>query len=142
METVFHEAPAPSARAILTQRAIEAKRWTITGVEATQPLSLVDLTSPGLRRIGLSRSDLIDTNADSYPVTQRFAKDLYMEFPTAHGIRWVSRLFDEGVCIVLWQDRIAPDCLLQSSTPVSVLTEPIMSEILDLVEQLDMRYLP
>jgi hypothetical protein len=141
METVFHEAPVPSAKAILTERAIEARRWAITRIEATQPLSLVDLTSPGLRRIGLSRSDLIDTNAGSYPVTQKFAQDLYMQFPTAQGIRWVSRLYDEGACIVLWDDRIAPGTLVQASAPVSVLTEPTMSEILDLVDQLDMRYL-
>ena len=142
METVFHEVPVPSSRAILTDRAIKAKRWTITSIEATQSLSLVDLTSPGLRRIGLSRSDLIDTNATSYAVTQKFARDLYLHFPTAQGIRWVSRLYDEGICIVLWGDRVSSGTLIQASTPVSVLLEPTLSAILDLVDQLDMRYLP
>ena len=141
METVFHEVSVPSSKAILAQHAISARRWVITRIEATQSLALVDLTSPGLRRIGLSRSDLIDTNATSYSTTQKFARDLYMHFPNAQGIRWVSRLYDEGVCIVLWEDRIPSQILVQSSTAVSVLTEPTMSEILDLVDQLDMRYL-
>lgn len=136
------EAPIPSAKAILIERATQARRWTITSIEATQPLSLVDLTSPGLRRIGLSCSDLIDTNAASYPFTQKFAKNLFTQFPTAQGIRWVSRLYDEGVCIVLWDERIASGILVQSSIPVSVFTVPTMSQILDLVDQLDMRYLP
>jgi hypothetical protein len=141
METVFHEVPVPSSKAILAEHAISARRWFITSIRATRPLALVDLTSPGLRRIGLSRSDLIDTNATGYPATRNFARDLYMHFPDAQGIRWVSRLYDEGICVVFWDDRIAPDVLVQTSTPVSVLTEPVMSEILDLVDQLDMRYL-
>ena len=125
METVFHEAPIPSAKAVLTERGIEARRWAITRIEATQPLVLVDLTSPGLRRNGLSPSDLIDTNAGSYPVTQQFARDLYLQFPAAQGIRWVSRLYNGGVCTVLWDDRIAPSTLVQRSVPVSVLTDDV-----------------
>lgn len=140
METVFHEVPTPSARAILSRKGISGRRWTITSIEVSQPLTLVDLTSPGLQRIGLSRSDLIDTNATKYPVTQKFAKDLYIHFSKAQGSRWVSRLYDEGVCLVLWKDRIPSGSLVQSSAPACVLTEPTIAEIVDLADQLGMRY--
>jgi hypothetical protein len=142
METVFHEVPAPSAKAILLERNIIERKWVRTDIASTQPLSLVDLTSVGLRRIGLSRQDVIDTNSDRYPITQGFARELYQHFPHAHGICWVSRLYDEGTCIVLYEDRIEDGTLVQTSSHLSVLADPTMSEILDLVDQLGMNYVP
>jgi hypothetical protein len=141
METVFHEVPVPSAKAQLSERSIMDRKWVVTQISNVAPLTLVDLSSIGLRRIGLSRQDLIDTNATGYPATQAFARELYLRYPKAQGIRWVSRLYDEGVCIVLYEDRITPGSLLQTAAPVSVLAHPVMSQILDLVDRLDMRYL-
>jgi hypothetical protein len=141
METVFHETPVPSSGSILLESNVIERKWVRTDFANTEPLTLIDLTSIGLQRIGLSRPEVIDTTSARYPFTQDLARKLYTHFPQAHGIRWVSRLYDEGICIVLYEDRIAPGMLLQRSAPVSVLDGDTMLELLDLVEQLDMSFI-
>jgi len=142
METVFHETPVPSSGAILLERNIAERKWARTSFANAEALTLVDLTSPGLQRIGLIRPAVIDTAAAKYPNTRALARNLYEQFPEAHGIRWVSRLYDEGTCIVLYEDRIKRGMLVQTSPTTDVLDGDTMIELLDLVDQLDMRFVP
>jgi len=53
METLFHETPIPSSSAIFLERNITEQKWVRTSFANTDALALVDLTSPGLQRIGL-----------------------------------------------------------------------------------------
>ena len=142
METVFHEIPVPSSGTVLLERNIAERKWSITTVASTQALNLVDLTTVGLRRIGLTRSEVIDTTSAKYPTTQSLARYLHEQFPDAHGIRWVSRLYDEGTCIVLYADRIKRGMLVQVSPTTDVLEGNTLTQILDLVDHLGMRYIP
>lgn len=138
METVFHEVPVPSSGAILFESNIIERKWVRTDFANTEALSLIDLTSVGLQRIGLTRPEVIDTTSTKYPFTRSLAGKLYAYFPQAHGMRWVSRLYDEGTCIVLYEDRIAPGMLVQTSASTGVLYGETVNELVELVEQLDM----
>jgi hypothetical protein len=138
METVFHEVPVPSSGAILLESDIIERKWVRTDFANTEALTLIDFTSVGLQRVGLTRSQVIDTTSAKYPFTQGLAQRLYAYFPQAHGIRWVSRLYDEGTCIVLFEDRMASGMLIPTSLPTSVLSGETLDALLDLVEQLDM----
>lgn len=142
METVFHEIPVPSSGSVLLERNIAERKWAITTVANTEALNLVDLTTVGLRRIGLTRSEVIDTTSAKYPSTQGLARYLHEHFPDAHGLRWISRLYDEGTCIVLYADRIKRGMLLQASPSTDVLEGETLTQLLDLVDHLGMRYIP
>lgn len=142
METVFHEIPVPSSGSLLVERNIAERKWARTRFSSKEALRLVDLTTVGLRRIGLARSEVIDTTSAKYPLTQGLARYLHEQFPDAHGIRWVSRLYDEGTCIVLYEDRIKRGMLVPSSATTDVLEGETLTQLLDLVDHLGMRYIP
>jgi hypothetical protein len=142
METVFHETPVPSSGSLLVERNIAERKWARTTFTNTEALRLVDLTTVGLQRIGLTRPQVIDTTSAKYRSTQSFARYLHAQFPDAHGIRWVSRLYDEGTCIVLYKDRIKSGMLVQLSPTTGVLEGATLTHLLDLVDHLGMRYIP
>ena len=143
METVFHEAPTPSAGAQLRCSEIAAKALVLSEVRATAVLRLVDLTSTGLRRIGLSRPQVtdIDTDAGAYPDTRALARHLHAACPSTHGLQWSSRQFDRSRAVMLFGDRIGPDCLVVKMPPRSLLDDDTEQRIMDLIDALGMRYL-
>lgn len=141
METVFHEAPCPSAGAHLQRTEIEAKSLVLSQLSCSTSLSLIDLSSTGLRRVGLAKSQVIDTNAVHYPATRALAQHLYEREPQAQGLLWMSRLFDQSRAVMLFEDRIPAQYISVTTPPRSVLDADVEETIMDLVDQLGMRYL-
>jgi hypothetical protein len=141
METVFHEAPCPSAGAHLQRAEIEAKSLVLSQLACPAPLSLIDLSSTGLRRVGLAKNQVIDTNAVHYPATRALAQHLYERMPQAQGLLWMSRLFDRSRSVMLFADRIPAQYIGVTAPPRSVLEAAVEETIMDLVDQLGMRYL-
>jgi hypothetical protein len=80
----------------------------------------VDLSTVGLRRLGLRRNQLIDTETTQYAVTRRWAETLYAQYPDIHGLQWVSRQDDRALAIVLFEPRIAAGTLQQLGTSASL----------------------
>jgi RES domain len=74
-------------------------------------LTLVQLNGPGLRKLGLTREQVIDTGPAAYPNTAALAQVLYETHPAAQGIVWTSHQADHGDAIVLWEIRMDPDAL-------------------------------
>lgn len=70
-------------------------------------LQLIDLTGLALRRLGLTRAQLIEAPPRLYRDTARWAEALHSACPAAHGLMWVSRQFDTAKAIVLFGDRVA-----------------------------------
>ncbi|WP_051242814.1 RES family NAD+ phosphorylase [Azohydromonas australica] len=141
METVFHEAPCPSAGAHLQRADIEAKSLVLSQLNCSGPLTLIDLSSTGLRRMGLLRSQVIDTNAVRYSATRALAQHLYERMPQAQGLLWMSRLFDQSRSVVLFADRIPVQHISVAALQRSVLDAGVEETIMDLIDQLGMRYL-
>jgi hypothetical protein len=141
METVFHEAPCPSAGAHLQRAEIEAKSLVLLQLNCSGSLSLIDFSSTGLRRVGLAKSQVIATNAVHYPATRALAQHLYERLPQAQGLLWMSRLFDQSRAVMLFADRIPTQHIGVAALSRSVLDAGVEETIMDLVDQLGMRYL-
>ena len=141
METVFHEAPTPSAGAHLRRSEIADKNLVLSEIRTTMPLQMIDLTSTGLRRVGLTRPQVVDTDATAYPTTQALARHLYSACPTVCGIQWMSRQLDRSRAVMLFADRVLSGSITLAAPSRSVLDSEVEEQILDLVEALGMRLL-
>jgi hypothetical protein len=61
-----------------------------------------------LHKLGVKRTQLIDTTKAHYHTTRRWAKALYSQFPEAQGFRWTSRQDDQANAIMLFGTRVSP----------------------------------
>lgn len=136
METVFHDVPhVPGFKSLDRARFIRQVHSTLT---LRQPLQLVDLASIPLRRLGISRRQLIDTEKGTYPATRRWAEAIHTQCPSAQGLSWISRQDDSARALVLFGDRIEAGALVQSGASSPLLDEAgtCCDAVLDLAERL------
>ena len=105
-ETVLHDVPAPPTDYILDIERLREADIRISRVRCKRALSLVDLSSKGLKRIGLLRRDIIDTSVEEYARCREWAIRLHTQ-TSAQGLLWTSRQDDEAKALVVFGDRIA-----------------------------------
>ena len=67
---------------------------------------MADLTGYGLRRLGATRAELIDSDPRSYPHTAGWAHSLHAHREHLDGIQWVSRQYDTALALILFGDRV------------------------------------
>jgi hypothetical protein len=95
METVFHDVPHTAGfKSFDKVKLVEQVHSTVM---VERELQLVDLASVPLRKLGVTRKQLIDTEKDQYPATRKWAEALHRQCPQAQGLSWVSRQ-DDGAC--------------------------------------------
>ena len=111
METVFHDVPTPPGDYILDLTKLDDQALCVSTLRPENALLLVDLSTKGLQRLGLKRTDLIDTPARAYPLTRQWAAWLHRVSPSAHGLLWTSRKDDDGKSLMLFGDRIRSTAL-------------------------------
>lgn len=136
METVFHDVPHVAGfKSLDRARFIRQVHSTLT---LRQPLQLVDLASIPLRRLGISRRQLIDTEKDTYPLTRRWAEAIHTQCPSAQGLSWISRQDDSARALMLFGDRVEAGALVQSEASSPLLDEAgtCCDAVLDLAERL------
>lgn len=106
METVFHDVPyAPGLKTLSKSTHVAGKvRSTI---RSPRDLRLIDLSAIPLRKLGVSRSGLIDTEASEYPLTRQWAAAFHQQNPEIEGLIWTSRQADPERAVVLFADRLA-----------------------------------
>lgn len=102
-ETVFHDVPVRGAKRV--PHAKLAHRLVVR-LSADRDLRLVDLTSDGLSRLGLSRQELIESDPRSYTGTAAWAQALHAHPARVDGLVWVSRQHDTSQALVLFADRV------------------------------------
>ena len=135
METVWHDAPTPSdGFHLVLNESTETRR--VGSLRPSAPLLLVDLTTVGLRRLGLVRSDVIDSEPSSYPITRRLAAWLYENQPQAQGICWSSRQFDEAKAVVLFEPRMGSVKWVPETKDEIFTDGPHLDAVLTLAERL------
>jgi hypothetical protein len=102
-EAVFRDVPlrGPDRRKARAEFEIRA----MSRVRLTRDVPLVDLRTLGLRRLGLHRQELIDTEAEEYPRTSRWARAFHQARPDAGGLVWMARLADLRA-MVFFGDRL------------------------------------
>lgn len=115
-ETVFHDVPVTgAAKHVPSSKLIHDQ---LIELECVRDLDLVDLTSHGLSRLGLTRLQLIESDPRSYPETAEWARALHDHPTRPDGLYWVSRQHDISRCLVLFADRVdAADLSVTASSP-------------------------
>lgn len=136
METVLHDAPWPSDGFILQLPRYSAENRRIVGFLNTDGLVLADFSSLGLRRLGIKKSAIIETDKTHYPVSRAVARRVYEQCLDVQGIQWRSRQDDGAHVVVLFETRMMPGLLTVRHGAEHIQDEPHLSAILELLEVL------
>ena len=120
METAFHDVPYSKGPKRFSKARLDP--LVHSTVITRRPLRLVDLSSIALRRLGITRKELIDTEADQYPHTRVWAEAIYAQDASADGLRWTSRQDDTSWAILLFGDRISRTDLVAAPAPRALLS--------------------
>lgn len=110
METVFHNVPHKPGFKSLPLRILEGE--VSSQLTLKRSLQLIDLGTISLHKLGIKRTQLIDTTEAHYPRTRRCAQAFYEQFPKAQGLRWTSRQDDHAHAVVLFGNRIKSSDLI------------------------------
>ncbi|UVL86257.1 RES family NAD+ phosphorylase [Pseudomonas sp. B21-028] len=135
METIFHDVPHTAGFKSFDKSKLAGQVHSV--VQVSQPLQLVDLSSVPLRKLGVTRKQLIDTEKDQYPATRKWAEAIHRQYPDVQGLSWVSRQDDSARAVVLFGDRI-PEGALHSQGASRSLTEDsnAFDTVLDLADRI------
>ena len=79
METVFHDVPFTAGFKAYDKSKLNGHLHSQVGPKTD--LVLADLGSKALRKLGIERKQLIDTEKDQYPVTRLWAEAIHGECP-------------------------------------------------------------
>ncbi|MGB2920110.1 MAG: RES family NAD+ phosphorylase [Mycobacterium sp.] len=103
-ETIFHDVPIRGpGRRILRKALVPMVMSTIIPV---RDLRLAELHGAGLRRLGITHGELIETGASEYPRTAFWGQALYEHTDRFDGLIWRSRQFNDSLALMLWGDRV------------------------------------
>ena len=103
-ETVFHNVPidAPAKFVDLGDFANRAHGQIVP----QRDLRLVNLTTDGLHRLKVPKSELIASAPIDYPDTAKWAEAFHRQCPDVDGLFWMSRQRDRDQALVLFGDRV------------------------------------
>jgi hypothetical protein len=126
-ESVFHNVPVRGRGKAILRSAL--RPMMVSTIAARRDLSLIQLHSHGLTRLGVSRAELIDTEARHYARTVAWAAALHACLKSADGLIWVSRRFDISFALVLFGDRVLRSDLDMVDPPVPLFPDAGFAEI-------------
>jgi hypothetical protein len=137
METVFHDVPYVAGPKMLS-KAKHVTGRSHSSLRFRVDLTLIDLSAISLRKLGISRSKLIDSDASHYNETREWAVALHGQYPAAQGLKWTSRQDDTATALMLFGDRVDGSAFELMGGPVSLLQADgsACSEVLDLATRL------
>lgn len=141
METVFHDVPHLAGFKSYDKAKLAGQLYT--QLKAGHDLVLADLGSKALRKLGIRRDQLIDTEKDQYPMTRKWAEAIHAQEPDIQGLCWTSRQDDSAKAVVLFGDRIPAGELVPMSTSTSVVKDAVCySALLALAEHIGVYIVP
>lgn len=120
METVFHDVPYIPGFKWLPLSILDHQVHSVLTLKRN--LILIDLGTVALHKLGIRRSQLIDTMKAHYPRTRRWAEALYKQFPKSQGLRWTSRQDDRAHGVVLFGNRVEPNAIAVGSDSVPLIS--------------------
>jgi RES domain len=115
-ETVFHSVPVRGRNRAIRRSTL--RHLALSIVTPERALTLVRLHGHGLRRLRVTRRELIETEADEYPNTIRWASALHRADAQFDGLEWVSRQHDTSRALVLFGDRVTEAELTRTDGPI------------------------
>ena len=109
METVFHDLPFTPG--LKSMRKAKLRGHAYSQILPSLDLTLADLRGPALRRIGIKRIDLIDTEKRRYAFTRTWAEAIHAQCADVQGLCWVSRQDERALALIIFGDRVGADPL-------------------------------
>lgn len=135
METVFHDIAFASGFKAFDKDKLNGK--CVSVITSSRNLQLVNLSNVALRKLGIARVHLIESDAANYPLTRPWAAALHEQLPQAHGLVWVSRQHDEARALVLFGDKVKEADLIQAVPPMAIVANPMCyGKLLSLAQQI------
>jgi hypothetical protein len=107
----------------------------ISTLASSRTLRLASLHGNGLRRVGATRAELIDSEADQYPVLTPWGQALHDCPAKPDGIVWRSRHYDDSYAFLLFGDRVRRNDLQVVEPPLPVAVGVGLERVLELAEQ-------
>jgi len=121
MESVFHDVPFAPGFKSFDKRKLVGQIHSVL-LPATD-LVLADLSNVALRKLGVPRAKLIDTEKDCYPETRKWAEAIHARAANIQGLCWTSRQDDRALAIMLFGDRIANTTLMPHGSSRELLND-------------------
>lgn len=141
METIFHDVSFAPGFKTYDKSKLEGQMHST--LEVLEDLELVDLASVALRKLGITRKHLIDTEKGLYPTTRQWAEKFYEQCPRLQGLTWISRQDDTARAMMLFGDRLSPQSLAQTGVSLSLVNDTgTYADVLELAERLDVFIVP
>lgn len=137
METVLHDCPSPSSGYILTLPNAKEESRRMACLAILEPVVLADFSAIGLRRIGLSKADVVDSGKSAYPDSRDIAKQVYQSRQDIQGIQWTSRQDDRSSALVLFGSRIKRHSLSVWHEDQAIHDGMVLDALVALLDQLD-----
>lgn len=123
METVFHDVPfEPGFKPVDKAKLKHQSHSTIL---LTSDLLLADLGTVWLRKLGVAKTELIESDKDQYPDTRKWAEAIHAQRKDIQGLSWMSRQDDRSRAVVLFGDRIKAGVLQQTGASRSLLGDHV-----------------
>lgn len=124
-ETLFHDVPFRGIKEIPATRIQSAAHSVLA---PKRDLRLADLTTKGLRKLGVSRVELIESNAIDFAATVAWARAIHGQHPDLDGLYWVSRQYDRGRAVLLFGDRLGPALLDVVEGPTALAADSTLTD--------------
>ena len=121
METVFHDVPFTAGLKTYAKRKLQGQLHSV--LRPTAALTLADLRNVPLRKLGIERKQLIDTEKDTYGQTRKWAAAIHAQHPHIQGLCWTSRQDDRAMAVMLFGDRIRAGVLALEGASRSLLDD-------------------
>jgi hypothetical protein len=137
METVLHDCPYPSSGYILTLPNEKKEIRRMGCLAVLEPLLLADFSAIGLRRIGLKKSQIIESEKTKYSFTRSLASQIYSLRPDVQGIQWTSKQDDRASVVILFEPRISSHKIIAWHEDLHINDGIVLDELVDLLDKLD-----
>ena len=141
METVFHDVPFDPGLKTMDKAKLYGQ--VHSEVMCSEDLLLADFGSKALRKLGIARNQMIDTEKEQYPVTRQWAEAVHRECPDVQGICWTSRQDDSARALIVFGDRVGRGVLKQAAISRNLVSDPkAYRELLILAEKIGVDIVP
>jgi hypothetical protein len=138
METVFHDVPFAPGLKTFAKHKLEGQLHSV--LAATAALTLADLRNAPLRKLGVERKQLIDTEKDTYNQTRKWAAAIHAQHVHIQGLCWTSRQDDSAMAVMLFGDRVGAGVLTRRDASRALLDDgPAYMDLLTLADMIGVR---
>ncbi len=127
--------PVPVAAEVRRIRSARLVPLMLSTLASKRALHLAALHGNGLRRVGATRAQLIDSVPDQYPALSAWGQALHDCPAGPDGIVWRSRHYDDAYALLLFAGRVARRDLEVIETPLPLAFGRGLERVTELAEE-------